>query len=75
MWQQRSHVHWMVFADRNLKYFHNQASQRFRRNNIFELRNSEGELVSSEENISAIVTDYYSSMFTSSGLVGIKEVV
>ena len=37
MWQQRSHVHWMVFGDRNSKYFHNQASQRFLQNNISEL--------------------------------------
>ena len=27
MWQQRSHVHWMVSRDRNSKYFHNRASQ------------------------------------------------
>ena len=46
MWQQRSHVHWMVSGDRNSKYFHNQASQRFRRNTISELRNAEGVLVS-----------------------------
>ena len=75
MWQQRSHVHWMVSGDRNSKYFHNRASQRFRRNNISELRNSEGELVSGDENILAMVIDYYSSLFTSSGPVGIEDVV
>ena len=75
MWQQRSHVHWMVFGDRNSKYFHDRASQQFRRNNICELRNSEGQLVSGEENISAMVIDYYSRLFTSSGPAGIEEVV
>ena len=29
MWQQRSHVHWMVSGDRNSKYFHNRTSQRY----------------------------------------------
>ena len=75
MWQQRSHIHWMVSGDRNSKYFHNRASQRFRRNKICELRNSEGQLVSGDENISAMVLDYYSSLFTSSGPAGIEEVV
>lgn len=75
MWQQRSHVHWIVFRDRNSKYFHNQASQRFRQIKISELRNSKGELVSGEENISTMVTNYYSSLFTLSGPVGIEEVV
>ena len=30
MWQQRSHVQWMVSGDQNSSYFHNRASQRFR---------------------------------------------
>jgi len=65
----------MGSGDRNSKYFHNRASQRFRQNNISELRNSEGELVSGEENISAMVIDCYSSLFTLSGPVGIEDVV
>ena len=75
MWQQRSHVHWMVSGDRNSKYFHSRASQRFRRNNISELRNSEGNLVSGDESILAMVVDYYSSLYTSSGPVGIEDVM
>nr|XP_023899854.1 uncharacterized protein LOC112011749 [Quercus suber]POE51330.1 hypothetical protein CFP56_72199 [Quercus suber] len=39
MWQQRSKEHWMIFGDRNSKYFHTRASQHFRRNRIVELRN------------------------------------
>ena len=65
----------MVYRDRNSKYFHNQASQRFQRNNISELRNSKGKLVLGDENISAMVIDYYSSLFTSLGSVGIEDVV
>ena len=40
MWHQRSHVHWMLSGDKNSSYFHNHASQRFRRNNISELKDS-----------------------------------
>nr|POE67030.1 putative ribonuclease h protein [Quercus suber] len=42
MWQQRSKEHWMISGDCNSKFFHTRASQRFRRNKIVELRNSEG---------------------------------
>jgi len=75
MWQQRSHVHWMVSGDRNSKYFHNQASQRFRHNTISELRNAEGVLVSGDEGVLAMVVEYYSSLYTSSVPIEIEEVV
>ncbi|KAK7837968.1 hypothetical protein CFP56_020528 [Quercus suber] len=34
MWQQRSHVYWMISGDKNSSYFHNCASQRFQQNSI-----------------------------------------
>ena len=46
MWQQRSYVHWMISGDKNSSYFHNRASQQFRRNNITELRDSRGRMAS-----------------------------
>ncbi|KAL0011115.1 hypothetical protein SO802_006223 [Lithocarpus litseifolius] len=75
MWQQRSKEHWMISGDRNSKFFHTRASQRFHRNRIVELRNSEGVLVSGEGNISTMVRDYYKNLFLSSGLSEVDEVV
>ena len=75
MWQQRSHDHWMISGDRNSKYFHNRASQRFRRNKISELRNADGVLVSGNEGVSAMVVEYYSKLYTSSDPVDTEEVV
>ena len=49
--------------------------KQFRWNNISELRNLEGNLVSGDESISTMVVDYYSSLYTSSGPVGIEYVV
>ncbi|KAK7845466.1 hypothetical protein CFP56_009236 [Quercus suber] len=40
MWQQRSHEQWMISGDKNSSYFHNCASQRFRRNSITKLKDS-----------------------------------
>nr|POE84454.1 hypothetical protein CFP56_40774 [Quercus suber] len=57
LWQQWSHTHWMVSGDKNTAYFHNQASQKFRRNNIPELRTLEGRVVSGDEDISALIVE------------------
>ena len=75
MWQQRSHVHWMVSGDQNSSYFHNRASQQFRRNSITELKDSQGRLASSEEEVSGMIIDYYKKLFTSSNPHNIEEVV
>ena len=75
MWQQRSHDHWMISGDRNSKYFHNRASQRFRRNKISELCNADGVLVSGDEGVSAMVVEYYTKLYTSSDPIEGGEVV
>lgn len=65
----------MIFGDRNSKYFHTRASQRFCHNRIVELRNSNGVLVSGEGNLSIIVQDYYKNLLLSSRLPEVDEVV
>ena len=75
MWQQQSHVHWMVSSDKNTSYFHNRASQRFQRNNILELRDPQGRLTSGNDEVSRMIVEYYNKLFTSSNLHDIEEVV
>ena len=75
LWQQRSHAHWMVSGDSNSKFFHNRATQRFRKNKISELQNSEGVLVSGDSNVSFMMIGYYSKLFTTSESSNIEEVV
>ena len=75
MWQQHSKEHWMIFGDRNSKYFYTRASQWFRRNRIMELHNQEGLLVSGEGDLSEMVRDYYKNLFLSSRPMEVEEVV
>ena len=75
MWQQKSHTHGLVSGDSNTKYFHNRASQCFRRNSISELRDSDGVLASGEENVLAMIVDFYSKLFSSSNPCDMKMVV
>ena len=65
----------MVSGDKNTSYFHNRATQRFRRNNNLELRPLDGSLVSSNENVSTLIVEYFQLLFTSSNPSDIKEVV
>ena len=75
MWQQRSRLHWLVSGDSNMKYFHNRASQRFRQNSIFELCDSDRVLALGEENVSAMIVDFYSKLFSSSNSWDMEMVV
>ena len=65
----------MVSGDSNSKFFHNRATQRFRKNKIYELQNSEGVLVSGDSNVSSMMIGYYSKLFTTSESSNIEEVV
>nr|XP_023920446.1 uncharacterized protein LOC112031976 [Quercus suber] len=75
MWQQRSHVHWMMSSDKNSSYFHNRASQRFRRNSITEIKDSLGRKASGDKEVSVLFLDYFKHLFTTSNLHDIEEVV
>ena len=69
MWQQRSCSHWLVSGDSNMKYFHNRVSQHFCRNCMSELHDLDAVLASREENVSAMIVDFYSKHFSSSNPV------
>ena len=75
MWQQRSRTYWMILGDSNTKYFHNRASQRFCRNSISEIRDSHGTLFSGKENISAMIVDFYTKLFSSLNPSGLESVI
>lgn len=65
LWHQRSQSHWIKSGDRNTRYFHSRASHRFRHNCIHGLRNSNGEICIGNENVAALLVEYYMGLFTS----------
>ena len=65
MWLQRSKVLWAKTRDQNLKYFHRRATQRYQKNSIANIRNSEGQWCSNMEEVTATLVGYYRDLFTS----------
>jgi len=66
LWQLRSKSHWIKLGDKNTSFFHNRASQRYRRNTIHGLLNAKGEMCCGEEKVAELMVEYYTDLFTSS---------
>ena len=65
-WHARARVNELSAGDKNTSYFHHKASQRKKRNSIVSLQNEEGEWKTTEEDIIAIISSYFSNMLATS---------
>jgi hypothetical protein len=63
-WKQRVHVTWLEKGGRNTSYFHACATERKKKNAIKKLKGEDGVAVEGEEGLKALVTNYFSSLFT-----------
>lgn len=75
MWQQHSQALFLKCGDKNTTYFHNKASQRFRRNQILKLKNNQNVWCIEERQIKNIAFKYYQSLFSSSSPSDFTEVL
>ena len=66
MWFQRSRFLWAVHGDRNSKFFHMKATQRYQRNRITGIKNSLGKWCTDQRVIATEVIDFFSKLFSSS---------
>ena len=65
MWAQRSRLLWARNGDKNTKYFHSQATRIYRRNKVEGIRDEEGNWREQENDISAMLVDYFKNLFSS----------
>ncbi|XP_030479441.1 uncharacterized protein LOC115696692 [Cannabis sativa] len=72
-WRQRSKQLWLKEGDQNSKYFHAMATSRRRNNSIQRLKNDQGMWIDWDNNLSGLMVDYFSKLFSSSPLE-IREV-
>ena len=78
MWQQRARALHLKCGDQNTRFFHNKASQRFRRNRIMGLLDDSNSWCTETKQVADIIVGFYSSLFTSArptNAQGILEVI
>ena len=73
MWLQRSKTLWATHRDRNTRYFHSRATKRFRKNFIHRLRKSDGQWSSSKEEVTDMLINYYTELFSSAAPTYFEE--
>ena len=66
MWHQHSRIQWLQSRDKNTKIFHGTTTQRKRKNFIKGLKDDNGVWHEDEDNVSGLLNEYYSKLFSSS---------
>ena len=74
-WRQQSRSIWLLAGDKNTKYFHQQASQRRRKNTIEGLHDLNGVWCTNSGEITAITEAYYKGLFTASTELNMEDVL
>ena len=65
LWFHRAKVTWAKFGDRNSKIFHSHASQRKRKNLIRKLKDPNGRVMDTNEEIVECLVHYYQDLLQS----------
>lgn len=63
-WKQSAKVHWLQQGDRNTRFSHAYASQRKRKNLIFEVTNSQGCILRKQPKVEGAFGEYFSEVYT-----------
>ena len=66
MWHQRSCNNWLKVGDKNTTFFHTKASNRFRRNTISRVLDSNNVWQEDADQIGQTFVDYFEQLFFSS---------
>ena len=74
-WWRRARSIWLPDGDKNTKYFHQRASQRWRKNIIDGLHDSNRVWCTDTEGIATIADDYYKNLFTTSNNLNMDGVL
>lgn len=65
----------MKAADRNTKYFQARATHQRRKNTIGFLKDADGRIYRTNEDMSKVAKEYFEDLFTSDGVEGMDQVL
>ena len=66
---------WLSAGDKNTQFFHLRASQRRRKNKISKLKKSNGQFTENEDEMRAMATDFYKTLYRSEGTTDMDRVL
>ncbi|XP_057755470.1 uncharacterized protein LOC130974627 [Arachis stenosperma] len=64
-WKDKSRVKWLKSGDQNTTFFHQKFRNRTRRNKIWQLTGSDGEVATSNAGITSVAESYFKNIFSS----------
>ncbi|XP_057725481.1 receptor-like protein 9DC3 [Arachis stenosperma] len=64
-WKDKSRVKWLKSDDQNTTFFHHKFRNRTRRNKIWQLTGSDGEVATSNAGIASVAESYFKDIFSS----------
>lgn len=73
--KQRSHVTWLQKGDRNTDFYHSFVSDRKKKNRIKKLKNEQGGVVEKDEQMAAVITNYFHNLFSPSTGDRLEELI
>ncbi|KAL4290760.1 hypothetical protein GQ457_14G014310 [Hibiscus cannabinus] len=66
-WQQKACAKWILYGDRNTKYYHGLTMNRRRTNHISSLKRSDGSICTDQDELSDMAYKFYKDLFSSAG--------
>ncbi|KAK8698333.1 hypothetical protein V6N13_114457 [Hibiscus sabdariffa] len=63
-WEQRARVNWLQHGDRNMYFFHKWASFKKKRRMVTCLNDSDGQWVTGDSELNALVDSFFKDLFT-----------
>ncbi|KAL4351355.1 hypothetical protein GQ457_06G013440 [Hibiscus cannabinus] len=66
-WQQKACAKWILYGDRNTKYYHGLTMNRRCKNHISSLKRSDGRICTDQDELSDMAYKFYKDLFSSSG--------
>ncbi|KAL6225597.1 hypothetical protein ACLB2K_004446 [Fragaria x ananassa] len=74
-WKQRSRISWLAHGDMNTHFFHQTTTSNRRRNKILQIRDDNGNWITTEPEIVAHFTEYFQNMYTATDFSNVEEVL
>ncbi|KAL6133260.1 hypothetical protein ACLB2K_065497 [Fragaria x ananassa] len=73
LYKQRSRINWLANGDMNTHFFHQTTTSNRRRNKILQIRDDNGNWITTEPEIVAHFTEYFQNMYTATDLPMLRK--